>query len=90
MKFKNSNGNLRNWALSLYAISGIMGSALAIYGHCRRALRIRREHNRDPYKDAYHRTGDGPQFMSYDAWRAEYDMYEEDMQNGNRYRRPRR
>jgi len=89
MKFKNSGGNLRNWAMSLYAISGIMGSALAIYGHCRRALRVRRDRNIDPYRDAYHRNGEGPQFRSYDAWRAEYDMHDE-INDNNRYRRPRR
>ncbi|HIE83881.1 MAG TPA: hypothetical protein EYQ00_08575 [Dehalococcoidia bacterium] len=68
--------NFKATALAMYAISGILGSALTIYAHCRRIAYMRREKKRGPLQR--HHPSSGPRHYTYDAWRTEYDDNDQD------------
>jgi hypothetical protein len=74
--------NFKATALAMYAISGILGSALTIYAHCRRISYMRREKKRGPLQQRVSERQDhrvnGPRHYTYDSWRAEYDDHDQD------------
>jgi len=78
--------SLKTIALALYAISGILGSSLAIHAHIARFIRKRKHRNTDPYEDEYRyseRRG-GPHYMSNEQWLRMYNEYEQDEQRRRR------